>query len=123
VHVHISKVYGYQSQVYTQLFLHFSKDLFINNIHAQIQSDCRMRNGFGTHFTDHTFWLLGGAGPLQMLCCLCCGRVSVAYAVIRFGVASTLLVVAAVLFITLQLYRSSRVLLMHEKRHYFGLRA
>ena len=107
MHVHISKVYGYQSQVYTQLFLHFSKDLFINAIHAQIQNDCRMTNGFGTYFTDHTFWLLGGAGPLQRLCCLCCGRVSVAYAVIGFGVASTLLVVAAVLFIALQLLCSS----------------
>jgi len=81
-----------------------------------------MRNGFGTNFTDHTFWLLGGAGPLRRLCCLFCGRVIVAYAVIRFDVASTLLIVAAVLFIALQLHRSSRVLLMHEMRHYFGLR-
>jgi len=48
VHVHISKVYGYQSQVYTQLFLHFSKDLSINSINAQIQNDCHVRNGFGT---------------------------------------------------------------------------
>jgi len=59
VHVHISKVYGYQSQVYAQLFLHFSKDLSINSTHAQIQNDCHMRNGFGTYFTDHTFWLVG----------------------------------------------------------------
>ena len=102
--------------------LHFSKDLSINSIHAQIQNDCRMRNGFGTYFTDRTFWLVGGAGLLQRLCCPCCGRVSIAYAVVRFGVASTLLVVAAVLFIALQLHRGSRVLLMHEMCHYFGLR-
>jgi len=80
-----------------------------------------MRNGFGKYFTDHTFWLVGGAGPLQRLCCPYCGRVSIAYAVVRFGVASTLLVVAAVLFMVLQLHHSSRVLLMHEMRLYLGL--
>jgi len=45
--------------------MYASKDLSINSINAQIQNDCHMRNGFGTYFTDHTFWLVGGAGPLQ----------------------------------------------------------
>ena len=82
-----------------------------------------MRNGLGHILLTTPFgWWVHGAGPLQSLCCLCCGGVSIAYAVIPFVVASTLLVVAAVLFMALQLHHSSWVLLIHEMHHYFGLR-